>query len=217
MIETFVGDGGLVETFAGSATQVDVQIFTYASDVEAKVVFDLQSADVLANLESLRDDYSGGTTNWTSPLQGVVDFFLGPTQGFEEANFLIFVSDGLPTSGSWRTPLAALTDPDDAYKVDISVFGFGDIFDPVSGSAELQELNGGEEPGFFDDPSDLTALLQTTPIFNPTLISFEVELRADGGAPASIADETAAGLIVEGTDFGCRWPALKTLLIFWAR
>ncbi|MGA9251547.1 MAG: Ig-like domain-containing protein [Roseobacter sp.] len=192
----------LAAQFEGSDTQVDVQVISYARFATTTAVLDLQDPNLLAEVDALANDYVGGITAWDRALQSAADFFFDPEQDQSEPNFLLFVSDGEPTTGAWRAPFGELTDPENGFDVTISAFGFGDQFDPAVGDADLLELNGGViEPVFFQTPDQLVDAFATTPIFNPELISFEVTLSTETSDAVVIADETAEGLILEGTNF----------------
>ncbi len=183
----------LADLFDGADTQIDVQIITYASDVDATQIYDLQDPALIAAITPGNLTYSGGATAWNLAFQQTGAFFFNEPSN--ELNYLLFVTDGIPSSGTWVEPFDALIDPTDDFDVTVDAFGFGAQYQVGS----LDALD--DDPVTFSEPSQLTAAFQETPIFNPELIGFTIELVADGGSVLEIADETSDALIVEGTNF----------------
>jgi hypothetical protein len=179
--------------YDGSDTSVDVQVITYGTDVKTTDIYDLQDPQLLTRIGNLVDDYDGGVTAWDLALQATADFFFN--EPANEPNFLLFVSDGEPTTGAWVVPYAELTDPADEYDVTISAFGFGALYN----EAGLLELD--PNAVFLDDPSQLADAFSATPIFNPELISFEVTLETETQEQIVIADENSEGFVIKGTDY----------------
>lgn len=183
----------LSSQFAGTTTTVDVQLITFATDVQTSAIYDLQDPALLTAVDSLFADYNGGFTAWDLAFQAAGDFFF--SEPSLEPNFLLFVTDGDPTGNDWLAPLAALKDPADAFDVTISAFGFG----PEFSEGSLDFVDAGAVR--LDDASLLSDAFQTTPIFNPELISFEVSLETESNAQVVIANESTTGLLSEGADF----------------
>ncbi len=183
----------LSDLFADSDTNVEVQIITFASDVETTAVFDLQDPALLASINPVDLPFSGGATAWDLAFQQAGQFFF--SEPSNELNTLFFVTDGIPSSGTWVTPFDALVDPNDDFDVDIEAFGFGPLYE----NGTLDDID--DDPIFFTDPSQLSDAFSATPIFNPELIGFKIELVADGNPSVQIADENSDGLILEGTNF----------------
>ncbi|MGZ2257471.1 tandem-95 repeat protein [Roseobacter sp. A03A-229] len=182
----------LAEQFDGSATTVDVQIISYSDSATSIGPFDLQDPnlpDAILELPFLR-----GVTRWDLALDEANSFLT--SEPSDEANFLLFITDGVPSNGQWRDSLDALKNPPGAgFTLDIQTFGIGDEYDPTL----LQEID--PDPTLLVSAEDLAAALTETPVFAPTLISLEVSLEADGIDHGTIATEDSAALIVEGTDF----------------
>ncbi len=182
----------LSDQFDGSTTSVDVQIITYSGVTSTIGPFDLQDPDLPSEILAL--PFLGGATAWNLALDEANDFLTGQPAG--EANFLLFITDGVPSNGAWRESLEALTNPPGgAFTVDIAAFGIGDDYNPTF----LQEID--PDPALLLTADDLAAALTQTPVFAPTLISLDVSLEADGADPVTIATQDSDALIVEGIDY----------------
>ncbi|GGH32502.1 FecR family protein [Cribrihabitans marinus] len=182
----------LAAQFAGSATQVDVQIITYAGSVTTLPLADLQDPGLSAAVRAL--PFTGGSTNWTDALREAEAFLDGQPE--TEANFLFFSTDGEPTSGGWEAVLADLTDVGTkGYSVSIEAFGIGPDVDLVT----LSQLD--PTPTLLSSPTQLADALTETPIFNPELVAFEVTLEVDGVDQGVIADLDSPALVQNGLSY----------------
>ncbi|WP_300034477.1 Ig-like domain-containing protein [uncultured Roseobacter sp.] len=181
----------LADQFAGSSTQVDLRFVTFASFASSSAKVDLQSDDLSSVILGL--PYLGTGTNWQEAFSEAGEFLL--EEPASQTNYMIFVTDGKPSSGGWETSLADLTNPADGRDpVFISAFGFG--------NADLVQLRDVDpDASLLASPSDLAAAFQETPLFAPELIDLSVVLEADGVDRGEIADETIAGLRLEGIDY----------------
>ncbi|MFK7765135.1 MAG: Ig-like domain-containing protein [Roseobacter sp.] len=183
----------LSDLFEGSDTDVDVQIITFATNIISTEIFDLDDPELIDAINPVDLPYSGGSTAWNLAFAQAGTFFF--SEPSTELSFLLFVTDGIPTTGTWETPFDALVDSTDDYNITVEAFGFGPFFE--EGSLEIID----DEPVIFSDPDQLSDAFEATPVFNPELIGFSIELEALDGTVVEIADETAEGLIVEGTSF----------------
>ena len=179
--------------FAGSQTQVDVQLVRFATEVdtEERDLFDPDLDDVEELL-----GYTGGFTNFDDALFAAKSFFDGEAPS--ETNFLFFTSDGQPFGSStasppnppWQTTAQNLKDAG----VIISAFGIG------TGVTEAT-LNQIDNTGGSENVATASGLLEafsTTPIFAAELTDFSLNLAVDGGAPVEIA--TQADLQPDGVN-----------------
>ena len=113
----------LSAVFEGSDTIVDVRIITFASDVDTTQkpdgsdyqLTDPELLDVI-NISDL--PYVGGSTSWELAFIEAGDFFF--SQDPSESNVLFFVTDGVPTSGTYTGPLADLRSTTDNFDVTIN-------------------------------------------------------------------------------------------------
>ncbi|WP_299955592.1 Ig-like domain-containing protein [uncultured Roseobacter sp.] len=182
----------LSDQFEGSTTSVDVQVIAYSNRVVAVGPTDLHDPDLPGDILSLR--FQRGSTGWDLALDEANAFLTGEPAG--EANFLLFITDGVPSNGAWRQSLEALTNPPGgAFTVDIKAFGIGEEYDPTL----LQEID--PDPTLLLTADDLAAALTQTPVFSPKLISLDVSLEADGEDHGTIATQDSDALIVEGIDY----------------
>ncbi|MFK7870787.1 MAG: Ig-like domain-containing protein [Roseobacter sp.] len=197
----------LANQFAGSETDVEVSLITFATDSTTFGPFDLQSDQLSQEILSL--PYNGGLTFWNLALDDAADFFFSGTQNETDANFLLFVTDGRPSNGAYRDSLATLQNPNDAYSVNIQAFGYGDsvVLAPlndfeVSNFPDGVNLpEGAEQPDFFDTPEKLTAALQNTPIFNPEFVGFSVDISVDGADAVTVFSPDPETLALDGSGF----------------
>ncbi len=192
----------LAQRFEGSDTEVEVQIISYSRAASAIGPFSLQDpalAEQILDLPFLR-----GTTRWDLALDEANEFFAAQPAG--EANFLLFITDGVPTSEAWRDSLDALQNsPDAAFSLDIQAFGIGASYDP----ALLQEID--PEPTLLESSADLASALTATPVFSPSLISLDVALEVDGVDKGVIATETSDALTVDGIDYALPLASIENI------
>ncbi|MEM7319178.1 MAG: VCBS domain-containing protein, partial [Pseudomonadota bacterium] len=182
----------LAAQFAGSATTVDVKIITYASDVTSLATIDLQDSTIGSQVRDL--PFTGGVTNWAGALNQT-QLFLDGEPG-TDSNFLFFITDGEPTSGSWQAALANLTDvASNGYSVQIEAFGIGDSIN----FATLSQLD--PTPVELTSADQLATALTETPIFDPILTSFELSLEVDGVDMGVIADQSSPALVADGLNY----------------
>lgn len=182
----------LSEQFEGSATPVEVQIINYSGSAFSIGPFDLQDPDLPGEILAL--PYLNGGTAWDRALDQARQFLAAQPEN--EANFLLFITDGVPSNGRWRDSLEALTNPPgNEFTVDIQAFGIGEEYDPTL----LQEID--PDPELLQSAADLAAVLTETPVFVPTLITLDVSLEADDVDIGTIATQDSAALIVEGIDY----------------
>lgn len=182
----------LAERFEGSATSVDVQIINYSSAAVATGPYDLHDPELQQAIMGL--PFRRGSTRWDLALDEANAFF--SSQPPDEANVLLFITDGVPSTDNWREALDALRNPPGAgFELDIQTFGIGDRYDPTL----LQEID--PEPTELRSPDDLAAAVTAAPTFAPRLISLELTLEADGTDQGVIATGASAALRVEGTDY----------------
>ncbi|QJF51606.1 Ig-like domain-containing protein [Roseobacter ponti] len=181
----------LRDQFDGSTTTVDVQLISFSSTSTATAIYDLNDPGLPGAVSTL--PYLGVGTNWKDALLTAGDFLL--SEPAVETNYLIFFTDGQPNSAGWESAVDALRNPADGREpVIINAFGIGDVvFD------ELLLVDPGAQE--LSSPDQLTEGLLDTALFNPQLVSLEVELEVDGGPVQIIADETSDALIVEGVDY----------------
>ncbi len=182
----------LAAQFAGAATEVDVQIITFAGDVISLGPFDLQDATLPGTVRNLVT--TGGATDWGYALNAAEDFF--DAQLNTQSNFLLFISDGDPTTGNWERAFDDLTNTTaNGYAVTVEAYGIGIITD-------LTKLSGLDpSPTFLNTPSDLSAALATSQLFNPILIDFAVSLEVDGVDLGVIADQTHPAVVNQGLNY----------------
>ena len=177
--------------FAGSATHVEVQVITYADTARVEGTFDLDDPALGSTLRTL--PYSGGTTNWTQTIYLTEAFFDRQPAG--ETNFLYFISDGSPSSGSWQPVFDRMTNEDaKGYSVNVEAFGIGGSID----LATLSILDA--TPQLLSGPADLVDGFTETPLFSARLVDLSVTLITDGTDMGEIADETAETLVISGFD-----------------
>ncbi|MBW4710675.1 tandem-95 repeat protein [Roseobacter sp. YSTF-M11] len=194
--------GLLADQFEGSTTNVDVQIITYSGGVSTFGPYDLQDPTLSGAISTL--PYRGGATRWDLAFTETASFL--NSQPENEANFLLFITDGVPSNGSWRDALAELNNPPGGgYTVDIQAFGFGTGYDPTL----LEEFD--PDPTFLVSPAELAAALTQTPVFDPRLISLELTLDADGEDKGIIADETSSALSVDGIDYALPLASIENI------
>jgi VCBS repeat-containing protein len=179
----------LAVRFAGAATSVDVRIVTYASSATATGTFDLTDPALITTVRSL--PYSGGGTNYASALLLTEAFFDSQPKG--EANFLYFITDGVPTENTWPTVLDRLTDEAaKGYSLQIEAFGIG-------GQIDFNTLSVFDaSPELLAGANALTDAFTATPLFSADLVTLRVELIADGVDKGVIATETSAGVVSSG-------------------
>ncbi|WP_370400435.1 Ig-like domain-containing protein [Sulfitobacter sp. JB4-11] len=197
----------LATTFEGASTNVIVQIVSYATNTIAYPIAELQDFDLARS--TLLDSYDNGSTRWDRALAEAQDFFDSQNSGAgSNTNYLFFITDGQPTEPAdlppelgWRALSEDLrTDGGDGYSVLIEAFGVGPDYDTENPPPELTEL-AGKTPTFLAEPSLLSTALQTSPVFNPKLVDFELTLEVDGGAAQVIADETSAAFASEALEY----------------
>lgn len=182
----------LAEQFDRSVTSVDVQIITYAGRTSTIGPFDLQDPALSSQILSL--PYLRGATAWNLALDEANDFLSG--QPADEANFLLFITDGVPSNGAWRDSLDGLINqPDDGFTVNIQTFGIGDEFDPTL----LREID--PDPVLLLSSQGLAEALTQSPVFAPALIELDVSLEVDGVDLGTLATQDSDALIVDGLDY----------------
>ncbi|MEM8812386.1 MAG: Ig-like domain-containing protein, partial [Pseudomonadota bacterium] len=222
----------LREQFAGSQTEVDITVITYATDATAlanpttsETVFDLfdpvlVDQDQFGAISGLLPNlpYPRGWTDYVDGLTLVEDFFTGRQ---DDANFLFFLSDGRPSGPSNGTnPLPTQQQIDliltqflpalEALNVDIETFGLGDGFDP---DIILNQMDSDGLATVLTNFADLTGALTATPLFAAELVDFSLQLEADGIDQGQIADQT--DLASSGLNFDLNLadiPNIATLL-----
>ncbi|WP_436399205.1 Ig-like domain-containing protein [Roseobacter sp. S98] len=191
----------LIDQFAGSATVVEVQFTSFGSTISSSAVLDLMDPDLSAAIRGL--PYTGTGTNWRAAFTEAGDFLL--EEAPDESNYLLFVTDGRPSSGDWQSALSELTNPSDGRDpVEISAFGFGDV-----DFAQLQLVD--PDAVQFVSPSDLSAALQESPLFTPELVDLSVRLEVDGTDLGVISDETSPALQIEGLDYELPLAAIENI------
>ncbi len=199
----------LATQFAGSETQVDVQIISF--DVGSQsFTYDLQSPTIGADVRAL--PYAAGlATNWTAAFNSAETFFDAQPTG--ETNYLFFITDGNPTvaASEWRNALASLTNvTTNMYTVDIDAFAIGSNVD----GANLTEVDSDPVPAVgtnyttLTSATDLLAALSETPIFNSELIGLSVQLIADGVDLGVIANQTNPALTTDGLNYQLPFAAI---------
>ena len=202
-VDTAVSE--LQEQFAGTSTTVDLKFVTFSSVAKPFGPFDLYDPGLSAIIAAL--PYDGRATNWHLALDEAAAFFF--SEPSSEPNFLLFITDGRPSSGAWVGSLAALQNPTDDVYVNIQAFGFGDsaVLAPLQ-TFEAFNYPPGEEPPegpdraeFLTSPEQLADALRGTPVFDPDLLSLRVTLTAGDGTETLLATETHIALLTEGTNF----------------
>jgi VCBS repeat-containing protein len=184
----------LARQFEGSDTTVDVKFITFAGDVRVSETYNLQSPELFDVFESNVFDSPRGLTAWELAFQEAGEFFF--SEPSSEANFLLFVTDGVPTNPTlYLAPLGELKDPNDDYNITISAFGIGNF---EEGSLDAVD----ENATFLVSADQLADAFRTTPIFNPELLNLTIEIEADDGPSIIIPDEDISfALVSEGTNF----------------
>lgn len=192
----------LSERFAESETPVLVQIVSYAS---AATILGESAYDLVADIDRLSQDIlaiepTGGSTNWNDAFFKAREVF-DEIATAESQNFHYFVTDGEPSLGAFDVDgaYAALTDAEArGYTLQIEAFAIGDA--PNLEQLAFVELGRDLAPGeenpvtSVDGPSDLAEAFAATPLFAAELVSFSLELLADGVVKGQIADETSPAL-----------------------
>lgn len=179
----------LAEQFDGSEVSVDVQIIQYADAARALQPFDLQDPALPQAILSL--PFLEGATAWDQALDEANRFLT--TQPPGEENLMLFITDGVPPDGRWRSALKELTDASGSgFTLDIHAFTLGE----GDGLALLRQIDA--DPTFAATGADLVAAVAQAPVFSPRLIELDVTLEADGEDKGSIADQTSAGFREEG-------------------
>jgi VCBS repeat-containing protein len=179
----------LAARFAGAATTVDVRVVAYASSATATPTFNLTDPALISTIRAL--PFTGGGTNYAAALTLTEAFFDSQPAG--EANFLYFITDGVPTENTWPTVLNRLTDETlKGYDVQIEAFGIGSQIN----FGTLSQLD--PDPELLSGAQDLTDAFTATPLFSAELVSLTVELIADGLSRGVIATEDSAGVVSAG-------------------
>jgi VCBS repeat-containing protein len=110
-------------------------------------------------------------TNYAAALTLTESFFDSQPAG--EANFLYFITDGVPTENTWPTVLNRLTNETvKGYDVQIEAFGIGSQIN----FGTLSQLD--PNPQLLSGAQDLTDAFTATPLFSADLVSLTVELIA---------------------------------------
>ncbi|WP_298836631.1 Ig-like domain-containing protein [uncultured Roseobacter sp.] len=191
----------LAALFAGTSTSIEVQFTSFGTFTASSPVLSLTDPGLSDAILSL--PYTGTGTNWQVAFREAADFLLEEPAG--ETNYLLFVTDGRPTSGGWETALAELTDPADGRDpVDVSAFGFGDV--------DITQLQGVDPDAvLFDGPSDLTTAIEASSLFTPELVGLSVQLESDGVSFGVVADETSPALLTEDIDYELPLAAIENI------
>ncbi|WP_162798493.1 VCBS domain-containing protein [Sulfitobacter sp. SK012] len=197
----------LARTFDGASNQVMVQVITYATTTISYRPFELQDFDLARS--TLIESYDGGGTRWDRALAEAQSFFENNNPNpSNETNYLFFITDGVPTEPrslpadqGWRALSDDLrTDGGDGYSVFIEAFGIGPAYDVENPPQRLTDL-AGRTPTFLADSSLLGAVLDASPLFNPTLIDFELTLEVDGREALVIADENSPAFATNSLEY----------------
>ena len=167
--------------FTGAENEVDVQLIRFSDDADASSTFDLfdASLDDIAALGITTQ--TGGLTNYEAALDLATDFFDAVDPAGTEDNFVLFVSDGVPTTGgSFLDEAAELQG-----QASVTAVGFG-------GSVDLATLNQVDNTGGAEIVANAEALsdvFAASPIFDAILFDFDLTLSVDGGPAIVLADE----------------------------
>jgi VCBS repeat-containing protein len=179
----------LAARFAGAATSVDVRVVAYATSAAITPTFNLTDPALITTIRAL--PFTGGGTNYAAALTLTEAFFDSQPAG--EANFLYFITDGVPTENTWPTVLNRLTNETvKGYDVQIEAFGIGSQIN----FGTLSQLD--PNPQLLSGAQDLTDAFTATPLFSADLVSLTVELIADGVSRGVIATEDSAGVVSGG-------------------
>ncbi|MEH6647322.1 VCBS domain-containing protein, partial [Sulfitobacter sp.] len=182
----------LASQFSGSATSVDVQIVTFATDVQVTQTYNLLDPDLPGDVIAL--PYPGGFTRWDLAFDAAETFF--DNQPSSETNFLLFITDGRPTGGAWVSALDSLRNGGSiGYGVTIEVYGIGTAID--LNTLSLVDAT----PTLLSAPSELSGALSGSAIFNPILIDFELTLTSDGVDHGVIANKASSGVVNTGLNY----------------
>ncbi|GFE50007.1 hypothetical protein So717_17600 [Roseobacter cerasinus] len=181
----------LAEQFDGSEVSVDVQIIQYADAARALQPFDLQDPALPQAILSL--PFLEGATAWDQALDEANRFLA--TQPAGEENLMLFITEGLPPDGRWRSALKELTGSAGGSNLDIQAFALGGGDD----LALLQQIDA--DPTFAATGADLAGAVTQAPVFSPRLIELDVTLEADGADKGSIADQDSMGFAEDGAGY----------------
>jgi len=196
-IENSVADAvsDLGDLFVGSQTEFEATVIQYSSKVNFNESYTIVSpGDTKADTTKLETDFTndlvftGGGTNWDAAFDATKTYFDADTA--DAIQVMYFVTDGNPNNsaanGTWDQSAETLRADD----VDINVFAIGNNVD--AGNINLIEGNPAGTPvNTLSSAADLTGSLAASPLFNPTLTSFSMDLVSDGVLTQNIADKSA--------------------------
>jgi hypothetical protein len=167
--------------FTGAENDVEVQLIRFASSADASTNFDLFDAS-LDDISALAiTTQTGGLTNYTAALDLATDFFDAVDPAETEDNFVLFVSDGVPTTGGSFLGVAAELQA----QASVTAVGFG-------GGVDLATLDQVDNTGgaqLVPDAESLSDVFAASPLFNAVLVDFDLTLSVDGGAPIVLAGD----------------------------
>ena len=234
--------------FAGSATDVDVQLIGFSRYIKTlyidygsnggtpggSIIYsDAQQGLDLFDPRLDHIDQSGSPfyafpanqTNYTGTLLEAIDYFSGQPSG--EANFLYFMSDGVPYPDTQTydqdfriiSPLTQLQyiqeDPSTptigdglAFQIQALATVEALAIEPTSGTLDKTALalidSDATTPAdvtTVTSPADLANAITASPLFAAELVDFSLQLIADGAPAGEIADETSPALTTDGLNF----------------
>lgn len=167
--------------FTGAENDVDVQLIRFATGADASSTFDLFDAS-LDNISALGiTTQTGGLTNYEAALDLATDFFDAVDPAGTEDNFVLFVSDGEPTTGgSFLDEAAELQG-----QASVTAVGFG-------GAVNLATLNQVDNTGgaqIVANAEGLSDVFAASPLFDAILFDFDLTLSVDGGPAVILADD----------------------------
>ncbi|MGE0578999.1 MAG: VWA domain-containing protein [Reyranella sp.] len=167
--------------FTGAENDVEVQLIRFATGADASANFDLFDAS-LDDISALGiTTQTGGFTNYTAALALANDFFDAVDLAGTEDNFVLFVSDGEPTTGGSFLDEAA----DLQARASVTAVGFGGGVNEAT--LDQVDNTGGAE--VVPDAESLSDVFAASPLFNAVLVDFDLTLSVDGGAPIVLADD----------------------------
>jgi len=175
--------GGL---FVGSQTELEVKLIqfsgsvTFNSDPPYTIVSPTDTAaDTSALDRALLESvsFTGGGTNWNAAFNAAETYFVADTTNAIQVMY--FVTDGNPNStaanGTWDETSADLRGDG----VDINVFAIGGYVDDAN--INLIEGNPATDPvNTLASAADLTDSFAASPLFNPVLDDFILDIVSDG-------------------------------------
>ncbi len=202
----------LAVDFGNSATELNVHIIAYSTDVasppseSAPRSFTIASPDDVSELDDLSEylselPFQAGWTDWTEALQSAQDYFAA--QDPSDANLMYFITDGDPIvfgveqpASQWA-PIAEDLRVD--FGVDVTAFGIGPSID--IGNLQLLDPDFDSTTQILTSTDDVTAAFDASPLFNAQLVDFSLILTRDGETVGEIADINVFEDISTGINF----------------